>query len=505
MRFKMYDIIIKHFFIYFGCIYLYYHLLNIKITSFLQKCISIIASVLLSSLTLLSKLYLPEISNIFPVLLLWIILSCLSLQPQISFIATIISFGISYGFAIFSNIILMIFLSPLRIFITSNLYTLYLLFWGGFETLIIILFTRIRRFRNGMPFLYTSKFTNVGTYICLIFLIALTYIQLTPHYKFLQMIPTIILFISVTAALIFWWQAQLTKSYLHKLQLLELESLRKELEETTKEMEHLKKQNEELGRLIHKDNKLIPALETAVTDFLSADGDEKNKAMGASLILQLKELSGSRREILDEVSAARSRHFATGIPALDTLLDYFDRRAEARKMEFTVNIAPNLAAYVPSKISSEDITHLLADLLENAIIAVAPCASRKIRLQIYPYRKWFVIELSDTGIPFQEKSLLQFGIQQLTTHESSGGSGIGLMDIWKLKEKYHASIHITEYRDTAPFSKRITFLLDHRNQYLIRTWRFEELRTKSRRADLCILPPGDEVSSSEKKEGRHTE
>ncbi len=369
----------------------------------------------------------------------------------------------------------------------------------------LLLLFKIKRFHKGMPFLVSEKFTNIGVDICLGLFSLLTYVQLTNHYQLWFVVLITLCIISVTAALIFWWQAQLTKSYLHKLQLLELESLRKELEETTKEMEHLKKQNEELGRLIHKDNKLIPALETAVTDFLSADGDEKNKAMGASLILQLKELSGSRREILDEVSAARSRHFATGIPALDTLLDYFDRRAEARKMEFTVNIAPNLAAYVPSKISSEDITHLLADLLENAIIAVAPCASCKIRLQIYPYRKWFVIELSDTGIPFQEKSLLQFGIQQLTTHESSGGSGIGLMDIWKLKEKYHASIHITEYRDTAPFSKRITFLLDHRNQYLIRTWRFEELRTKSRRADLCILPPGDEVSSSEKKEGRHTE
>ena len=298
------------------------------------------------------------------------------------------------------------------------------------------------------------------------------------------------------AALIFWWQAQLTKSYLSKLQLLELESLRKELEETSREMAHLKKQNEELGRLIHKDNKLIPAMETAVIDFLSASNQKENNALGQSLVSQLRELSGSRREILDEVSAARSHHFATGVPALDTMLTYFDRRAEARKMEFTVNVTPDLKAYVPSRISSDDITHLLADLLENAIIAVTPCTSRKIRLQIYPYRKWFVIELSDTGIPFQAESLLQFGIQQLTTHKDSGGSGIGLMDIWKLKEKYHASIHITEYPDFSPFSKRITFLLDHRNQYLIRTWRCEELKTESRRTDLCILPPGNEISSS---------
>ena len=501
----MADIIIKHFFIYFGCIYLYYHLLNIKVTSLSQKCMFIIAPVGLSLFTLFLRLYLPEMANILPVLLLWVILSCLSLQPQVSFVAIMISFGISYGLSMFSNLLLLSFLSPLRFLFFIIPYHLFLILVGLMSFLIIVFLFYIKRLHNGMPFLTSARFINFGTFICLCFVALLTYIQLTNYFQIFFVLLVSFLFVSFLAALIFWWQAQLTKSYLHKLQLLELESLRKELEETTKEMEHLKKQNEELGRLIHKDNKLIPALETAVTDFLSADGDEKNKALGASLILQLKELSGSRREILDEVSAARSRHFATGIPALDTLLDYFDRRTEARKMEFTVNIAPNLAAYVPSKISSEDITHLLADLLENAIIAVAPCASRKIRLQIYPYRKWFVIELSDTGIPFQEKSLLQFGIQQLTTHESSGGSGIGLMDIWKLKEKYHASIHITEYRDTAPFSKRITFLLDHRSQYLIRTWRFEELRAKSRRADLCILPPGDEVSSSEKKEGRHTE
>ena len=501
----MYNIIIKHFFIYLGCIYLYYHLTHINVTSILQRYMYAIAPVCLSLLTLFLRMYFPGAANILPLLLLWIILSCITLQPKITFVAAMLSFGISHGIFLLSGFTLIFLVTPIRQIFPYIPYHIFLIIVGGYEIFLLKILFKFSRFRSGMPFLTSTHFINIGLCLCLLFLSLLTYSQLLPHFNLSFIFKVIILLAISLAALIFWWQAQLTKSYLHKLQLLELESLRKELEETTKEMEHLKKQNEELGRLIHKDNKLIPALEAAVIDFLSADGVEKNKALGASLIRQLKELSGSRREILDEVSAARSRHFATGIPALDTLLDYFDRRAEARKMEFTVNIAPNLAAYVPSKISSEDITHLLADLLENAIIAVAPCASRKIRLQIYPYRKWFVIELSDTGIPFQEKSLLQFGIQQLTTHESSGGSGIGLMDIWKLKEKYHASIHITEYRDMAPFSKRITFLLDHRSQYLIRTWRFEELRAKSRRADLCTLPPGDEVSSSEKKEGRHTE
>lgn len=491
----MADIIIKHFFIYFGCIYLYYHLLNIKVTSLSQKCMFIIAPVGLSLFTLFLRLYLPEMANILPVLLLWVILSCLSLQPKITFVTTTISYSISYGISMLIYFAFLLTFSPLRhtfLFIPN----IYLLLSGFIETILIKLLFHIKKFHRGMPFLLSKNFINFGTGICLCFFCSLTYLQLSDYFRLRFVILISFLTFVSTTALIYWWQTQLTKSYLRKLQLLELESLRKELEETSREMEHLKKQNEELGRLIHKDNKLIPAMETAVIDFLSASEQKGNNTLGQSLISQLRELSGSRGEILNEVSVARSHHFATGVPALDTLLAYFDRRAEARKMEFTVNVTPDLKAYVPSRISSDDITHLLADLLENAIIAVTPCTSRKIRLQIYPYRKWFVIELSDTGIPFQAESLLQFGIQQLTTHKDSGGSGIGLMDIWKLKEKYHASIHITEYPDSSPFSKRITFLLDHRNQYLIRTWRCEELKAESRRTDLCILPPGNEISSS---------
>ena len=40
----------------------------------------------------------------------------------------------------------------------------------------------------------------------------------------------------------------------------------------------------------------------------------------------------------------------------------------------------------------------------------------------------------DNGIPFEVESLVSFGIVQRTTHEADGGSGIGTMEIWKIKE-----------------------------------------------------------------------
>ena len=130
----MYDIIIKHFFIYFGCIYLYYHLLNIKITSVLQKTIYVLAPAFLSLLTLFFKLRLPGMANIFPVLFLWIIFSCISFQPQVTFVAIIISFGLSYGFSILSNLLLTTLLAPIHLKYSFIPYYGILLLVGFLET-----------------------------------------------------------------------------------------------------------------------------------------------------------------------------------------------------------------------------------------------------------------------------------------------------------------------------------------------------------------------------------
>ena len=48
-----------------------------------------------------------------------------------------------------------------------------------------------------------------------------------------------------------------------------------DLEEKEKQLHELSVRNEELGRLIHKDNKRIPAMEQAVSEFLIMDLDDK--------------------------------------------------------------------------------------------------------------------------------------------------------------------------------------------------------------------------------------
>lgn len=485
----MTDTIIKHFVLYLCCIYTYHHLLNHKKSDTFLKIIMIVFTFILSCLTYLLKIYSPVISDLLPFILLWLILGFLSSNPRLSLVAIMISSGISYAvFALSSGIILLL-ITPVCYHATSFPYILFMTSCGILECLLTILLFKIKRFRKGMPFLYNSSFINVGTAICLACLSLLTCLQMTNNTPLWIRLITVIAFIIALLVLIQWWQCQLTKSYLAKLQSLELESLRNELHEKNLLLSELKQENEIMGRLIHKDNKLIPAMINAVYDYLTSGNhnDRTHSDYGNLLLKDLTNMSRDRETVLSTLSITQSCRLSTGIPALDALLSYMSKQANLADVKLTFTMPETLKLPVSSPISSNDLVHLLADLIDNAIIATSGCVNRTIQLRMYLYNQSLLIEISDTGIPFEIPSLLNFGLKPYTTHADTGGSGIGLMDIWKIKETYKASILITEYKEASSFSKKIVLLFDNRNQYLISSWRYKEIIPLIKRSDLHVV------------------
>lgn len=221
-----------------------------------------------------------------------------------------------------------------------------------------------------------------------------------------------------------------------------------------------------------------------MTDFTDT---ETAISKGNSLLLEIKELSQNRTHSIAEIYAKTSRHHNTGIAPLDTMLNYMEKRANQEHITFSVNIAVDLHTFVPSTIEPNDLTHVLSDLLENAIIATTHSENPTVQLQFYFSEKYFVIEVADNGIPFESISLVNLGLMQLTTHSDTGGSGIGLMDIWKIKEKYMASLHISEYDTESTYSKKISIIFDKKRRYSISSYRKEELLQLSKRTDLQIF------------------
>ena len=295
-----------------------------------------------------------------------------------------------------------------------------------------------------------------------------------------------LLFILTLAFLIYWWQAQITKAYRRSLELRELESLRTEMAELKLKFQEVVDEKDRLARIVHRDNTLISALKNATVKSLSTDF--ANPAVAAEVRNQLIEnintLSAERASIMDTHKEVSVRDFDTGISLLDELLREMDKKALDGDIIFSVHMGTSLDSFIPKDISESDLVHTVDDLLKNAFKATAGCEKRIVQLQFYKLSKSLVVEVADNGIPFEVRSLVNMGIEKLTTY--ADGSGIGLMDIWSTKEKYGATYHLEEYLNADPFSKKISFTLDKKNRYSIRTFRKDEILQAARRADLQV-------------------
>lgn len=480
--------IIKYYSLFYCCIYIITKTLKPFIAPLTSAIYNFIFPFFLSLIAHFCFLYITEATYIVPLTLTILTLNYFIEQPKRLFCITIYSFVISYCFL--SSICFILTLIIYQIYrSTADFPYLLLIAMSSFFHLILTnAVLRIRRFKKGLSFLINVKLLNITTTICLTTTIVIASISPTET-SYPKRLLMFISFTCIFIFLIYWWQAQITKSYKQALINRELESLRMELKEKEKQLAEVSARNEELGRLIHKDNKRIPAMEHAVSEFLVMDLDDKEKAIerANTLLIEIHKLSDDRNHMVTEIYARKYKHHDYGISELDNMLNYMEKRAYGEHIKLSVQTAINFHDFVPKNISAEDLSHVLSDLLENAIIAAKHSSSPVIQLQFYQAGKDFVIEIADNGIPFEAASLVNFGLEQLTTHADTGGSGIGLMDIWKIKEKYGVSLHITEYNSDAPYSKKIALIFNKKNRYTISTERKEELLALSKRTDLQIF------------------
>lgn len=472
--------IIKFSFIYFFCLFISQKSLVMPKFSFsMAGSISVILSIITYLISLVSK----GASYIFPLLLLWILTSILNFHPQISFVAITVSYVISFIMHTTLGFIFAFLITPF--FESSNHYLILSIISGIFQALVTKKLFSIKRLQNGIPFLSSGTHINSTTILCLTFICFIIY--MTSHYTSVTaQASALFLFVLALAFLIYWWQAQITKSYRRSLELRELESLRTEVAELNLKIQKLSEDNEKLARITHRDNTLITTLKNSTVKYLSTDFKNPAEAIAArdKLISNINALSAGRTSLPANYNERTPREFHTDISLLDELLHHMDETAIERKIEFAVHFGTELADFVPKDISESDLVHTVDDLLKNAFKATTTCEKRVVQLQFYKLGKHFVIEVADSGIPFEVESLVNMGIEKRTTYVD--GSGIGLMDIWSTKNKYGATYHLEEYSVAAPFSKKISLTLDKKNRYSIRTWRKNEILALCRRADLQV-------------------
>ena len=480
---------IKNIGIIICCIYIYIKLLHLKPNKYFFAKSSIF-SVLLSLLSIFNEINIPYFTIPFLIISITLYLHlAVKIKLSTSITTTTISFALSYVFLIISSMVIC--------FLFFNFYGtqtyIYIQILSCILQLIITpLLFRIKRFRNGMPFLHNEIYAFSGTLISFLILLMFLSIRIMKEYNLNTFFVIPFILICFFAFLIYhYWQQNLTKTYRDKLNERNLEDLNKTIASQSERIEMLEQENARLAKIIHKDNKLIPAMEYAVRTFIQSNSvATKDKiGTGEKLLEELSTLSSERKGILHQQNMNCQQLDLTNVASIDHLLNYFQGKANENNIEFQSIISCDVQYLVEHIISENDLKTLLADLLENARIATKYNNGRYILLSMSIVSNTYTISVFDSGIPFTADVIEKWGLEQITTHADDEGSGIGMLTTYEILKKYRANFIIHELsKDNRTYTKEITVSFNKCNQYILQTNRPEEELIKlSKRADLQII------------------
>lgn len=340
---------------------------------------------------------------------------------------------------------------------------------SALQLIFVFLIYKIKRFKNGLSLQKNDGYIELLIFISIICIIFLTlfytdYITHSPG----EII--ILAFIFFGLGLFSWWKKHVTNTYRKQVQKRNEAIYEQRIQEYENERKQLLEQNEKLSKIIHRDNKLIPAMVIAVEELAASSGSDE-KLNG--LTEQLSSLASEHKQIIENYRSQYDNLPKTDVVALDAVLRYVYSRAQQNHVELKVNVVKESVAPLLSAISEPcDLSTILCDMSENAIIASRTIPDGRILISF---------ELSASGVPvilfcdngelFDEKVIANMGRNRITTHAAEGGSGIGLMTLFEILNKYNASFCLDEIPETEGYNKLIKLTFDNLRKQVIITRR----------------------------------
>lgn len=476
---------IKNLGLIFCCIYYFIKLLHLPIKKNFSTFF--IFTILLSLLSIFTDKYFSYMT--LPLLIIVTALFCsyvTKTKITISITTTIIAFALDYIlFSISTAIVSVLNL----LFPLSNFRCLLQLLCCVFQLLLMPLPFCFKRTKNGMPFLQKENYALPIMIIGILVLFAATTIN-NSMYNILFL--TLFCLLLVLSLLIYlYWKSNLTKTYMDKLNERNLNDLNNVLSEKNEYIIQLEQENKRLAKIIHKDNKLIPAMELAVQNYISASNKKETDtlAIGKQLLEELEKLAEERKGIIFQQDIQCQKLPSTKVISIDNLLTYMQQKALEFNITFNVTISCDIPFFVERIIEETELNTLLADLIENAVIATRYNKGHHILLNMGIVSNAYSINIFDSGIPFTKEVLAKWGLEQITTHLDDAGSGIGLMTTYEITKMHNASFIINEFTsENGLYTKEVAVLFNNLNQYILHTSRNEEEFTYlSQRKDLQII------------------
>ena len=443
------------------------------------------SGVILSIVFVIVRVHNASLSHVIRFLFIPLLLGLLSKEKNKIIKNTIIGF-ISLNFVLVCEILAFV-LQGLILWIiklTPNELTSYS-FSVVITFLMCLCFMKVDRFKKGIQFFEEDNNLGLGLLIASVIMV-LKCINLRDNQD-VDYMHVIYLFGGIIASigLYLWISRSITAHYRERMQLKAEEHYQEVLEEKDKEIEKLNQSNAYLAKIVHRDNHLMSNVNTSIDMYFNSN-DETYKE---TLLRELQTLAKERNEVINKEQLKSKLLPSTGNLLIDGAINDLYIKAAAHGIDFNLTVTSTVDEIIGKYISQTDLQTLLCDHIKDAIIAVDSYGESggKILVNLSKQNDNYCIDIYDSGVAFEPDTLSKLGTERVTTHEDSGGSGIGFMTTFETIKKAYASLIITEFEHRFPFSKSVSFRFDGESAFIINSYRKDELQQLIKRNDVIYL------------------
>lgn len=475
--------------IYFISVYTYEIYVKIIDHKFsIKKCILIILVILILSLI---YTYIKEYFNFSTAILLtYFILGCIiGIIEKVDFgystMTMLIALAMSILFFVIS--VLITFLVSKKIINEITIILLMIII----EQIIIYLFFKIKRFKQGFSFLKNRTNNNyvniIVIYVSIILIFAYSLFGIGDR----NIIKHIFIpFILLAIIMLIMIQKTLTLYYKQRLLEKSIDGYKSEIEEKDAKIKNLSEEKFKISKLNHEFYNRQKAMKLKVQELVNNANLNMETASELAVIEQIDKLTKEYSENLENIKKT-DKIPLTEVEEIDDMFKYMQSECKKNNIDFKLQISGNIQHMVNKIIPENKLVTLIGDHLRDAIIAINSGSNnfRSIIAVLGIKDNCYEFCVYDTGIEFEIETLLKLGLEPATTHKDSGGTGIGFMTTFETLKETKASLIIEEKHEMTDndYTKAVIIRFDNKNEYRIKSYRADKIKEKVKEDRIIIV------------------
>lgn len=464
----------------FICSALIYSKITNKTTTFFTKLIILLSTV---SLSIFQDMLVYHSSTPFRIILISFIQSTLysklfKIKMGYSILLYIFSISLTYIFYIFSTLITLFLEKYLLVHLITLNDTLRLLISIVLLLTIILLILRIKRFKNGFPFIIkmSENLYLEIPFLVLSAIIIFLYLIIGNSYNMYSTITIAIGFVMISILLFILVQRSFIFYQKQKLQTKALKDYEQELAETKEKLSTAIEEKEKLVKSNHEFYHRQEAINKKLDDLMVKQKLLGNTEFGEDIGNLQDRINTLSNEYVQKTKTL-PKLVKTNIVEIDDMFSYLQSECDKNNIEFILKIECDINYIIENFISKSQLETLLGDMVRNAIIAVNHSSNsfRSIMVVLGIKDNDYEICIFDSGIPFKIETLINLGLRPASTHLDEGGTGIGFITTFETINSCNASFIINE-NTNSNYTKSLEIKFDNKNEYVIISNRSKEIK-----------------------------